>query len=59
MDWPAPVNLRTVRAYLLKEGFQQLWDYTSRKFYGFRAFRLRTRHSLGKLPEPESTHDFF
>jgi len=30
-------NLRTIRAYLLKEAFQQ----------------------LGKLPEPESTHDFF
>ena len=22
-------NLRTVRAYLLKEAFQQLWDYNS------------------------------
>jgi len=22
-------NLKTVRAYLLKEAFQQLWDYTS------------------------------
>ncbi len=118
-------NLRTVRAYLLKEAFQQLWDYNSpawaakflddwcrqtmrsriepmkkiarslrqhrelilnyfraqkllssgvveglnnkakvtmRKSYGFRTFRvleLALYHSLGKLPEPESTHYFF
>jgi transposase len=118
-------NLKTVRAYLLKEAFQQLWDYnapywagefldawcrqvmrsriepmkkiarslrdhrelilnyfraqkmfssgvveglnnkaklTMRKAYGFRTFRtleLALYHSLGKLPEPESTHDFF
>jgi transposase len=118
-------NLRTVRAYLLKEAFQQLWDYNSpgwagkfldewcrqvmrsriepmkkiarslrqhrelilnyfraqkllssgvveglnnkakvtmRKSYGFRTFRcleLALYHSLGKLPEPESAHEFF
>jgi transposase len=118
-------NLRTVRAYLLKEAFQQLWDYNSptwaakfldqwcrqvmrsridpmkkiarsmrqhrelilnyfraqklfssgvveglnnkakvtmRRSYGFRTFRtleLALYHSLGKLPEPESTHEFF
>jgi len=118
-------NLKTVRAYLLKESFQQLWDYNSptwagkfldewcrqvmrsriepmkniartlrkhrelilnyfraqkllssgvveglnnkakvtmRKSYGFRTFRcleLALYHSLGKLPEPESTHEFF
>jgi transposase len=118
-------NLKTVRAYLLKEAFQQLWDYnapywagqfldewcrqvmrsriepmkkiarslrehrelilnyfraqkmfssgvveglnnkaklTMRKAYGFRTFRtleLALYHSLGKLPEPESTHEFF
>ena len=116
-------NLKTVRAYLLKEAFQQLWDYNSpvwagkfldewcrqvisriepmkkiarslrqhrelilnyfraqkllssgvveglnnkakvtmRKSYGFRTFRALERlyHSLGKLPEPESTHEFF
>jgi transposase len=118
-------NLKTVRAYLLKEAFQQLWDYNSpvwagkfldewcrqvmrsqiepmkkiarsmrqhrhlilnyfraqkllssgvveglnnkakvtmRKSYGFRTFRcleLALYHSLGKLPEPKSTHDFF
>jgi transposase len=118
-------NLKTVRAYLLKEAFQQLWDYNSptwaakfldewcrqtmrsriepfkkiarslrqhrelilnyfrahklissgvveglnnkakvtmRKSYGFRTYRvleLALYHSLGKLPEPELTHDFF
>ena len=118
-------NLKTVRAYLLKEAFQQLWEYNSpawaakfldewcrqtmrsriepmkkitrslrehrelilnyfraqklissgvveglnnkakvtmRKSYGFRTYRvleLALYHSLGKLPEPESTHDFF
>ena len=118
-------NLKTAHAYLLKEAFQQLWDYNSpawagkflddwcrqvmrsriepmkkiarslrqhrelilnyfraqkllssgvveglnnkakvtmRKSYGFRTFRcleLALYHSLGKLPEPESTHEFF
>ena len=118
-------NLKTVRAYLLKEAFQQLWEYNSpswagkfldewcrqtmrsrfepmkkiarslrqhrelilnyfraqklissgfvgslnnkakvtmRKPYGFRTYRvleLALCHSLGKLPEPVSTHDFF
>ena len=118
-------NLRTVRAYLLKEDFQQFWRYNSptwagmfldfwcgqtmrsriepmkkiarmlrahrplllnyfrakkefssgvveglnnkakltmRKSYGFRTFRileLALYHSLGKLPEPELTHEFF
>jgi transposase len=118
-------NLKAVRAYLLKEAFQQLWDYNSpawagkfldewcrqtmrsriepmkktarslrthrelilnyfraqkllpsgvveglnnkakvtmRKSCGFRTYReleLALYHSLGKLPEPESTHDFF
>jgi transposase len=118
-------NLKTVRSYLLKEAFQQLWDYNSpawagkflddwcrqvmrsriepmkkiarslrqhrelilnyfraqkllssgviegvnnkakvtmRKSYGFRTFRcleLALYHSLGKLPEPKSTHEFF
>jgi len=33
-----------------------------RKSYGFRTYRVlepALYHSLGKLPEPESTHDFF
>lgn len=118
-------NLKSVRAYLLKEAFQQLWDYNSpawagkfldewcrhvmrsriepmkkiartlrrhrelilnyfhaqkllssgvveglnnkakvtmRRSYGFRTFRaleLALYHTLGKLPEPQSTHEFF
>src|SRR5690349_22279273 len=118
-------DLKTVRAYLLKEAFQQLWDYNSpvwagkfldewcrqtmrsriepfkkiarslrqhrelilnyfraqklissgvveglnnkakvtmRRSYGFRTYRvleLALYHSLGKLPEPELTHEFF
>ena len=118
-------NLQTVRAYLLKEDFQQFWEYNSptwaasfldfwcyqtmrsriepmktiakmlrahrelilnyfkakkqfssgvveglnnkakvtmRKSYGFRTFRiteLALYHSLGKLPEPNLTHEFF
>ena len=118
-------NLATVRAYLLKEEFQQFWEYksagwagkfldawcgqamrsrikpmkkvaemlrahrdlilnyfkarkefssgvveglnnkakvTMRKSYGFRTFRiteLALYHSLGKLPEPKLTHEFF
>jgi transposase len=118
-------NLKTVRAYLLKEAFRQLWDYTSpswagkfldewcrqtmrsriepmkkiarslrphrelilnyfraqkllsgvvveglnnkakvtmRKACGFRTFRvleLALYHSLAKLPEPKTTHEFF
>ena len=118
-------NLKSVRAYLLKEAFQQLWDYNSpawagkfldewcrhvmrsriepmkkiartlrrhrelilnyfhaqkllssgvveglnnkakvtmRRSYGFRTFRaleLALYHTLGKLPEPESPHEFF
>lgn len=33
-----------------------------RRSYGFRTFRcleLALYHLLGKLPEPESTHEFF
>jgi transposase len=118
-------NLRTVRAYLLKEDFQQFWEYispaaagkfldfwcaqtlrsriepmkkvartlrrhrelllnyfkarklfssgiveglnnkakvTMRRSYGFRTFpvlELALYHSLGKLPEPKTTHEFF
>jgi transposase len=118
-------NLQTVRAYLLKEDFQQFWKYNSptwaslfldfwcretmrsriepmkkiaamlrthrelllnyfkakkefssgvveglnnkakltmRKSYGFRTFRiteLALYHALGKLPEPELTHEFY
>jgi hypothetical protein len=53
-----------------REAFQQLWDYSSPVWagklldesYGFRTYRvleLALYQLLGKLPEPESTHDFF
>ena len=44
------------------EGLNNKAKVTMRKSYGFRTFRcleLSLYHSLGKLPEPESTHDFF
>jgi hypothetical protein len=43
------------------EGLNNKAKVTMRKSYGFRTFRtleLALYHSLGKLPEPESTHDF-
>jgi len=44
------------------EGLNNKAILTMRKAYGFRTFRtleLALYHSLAKLPEPESTHDFF
>jgi transposase len=44
------------------EGLNDKAKVTMRKPYGFRTYRvleLAPYHSLGKLPEPESTHDFF
>jgi len=44
------------------EGLNNRAKVTMRKCYGFRTFRcleLALYHSLGKLPEPESTHEFF
>jgi transposase len=44
------------------EGLNNKAKVTMRKSYGFRTFRvleLSLYHALGKLPEPESTHDFF
>ena len=32
--WRTRYNLKTVRAYLLKEAFQQLWDYNSATWAG-------------------------
>jgi hypothetical protein len=43
------------------EGLNNKAKVTMRKSYGFRTFRvteLALYHSLGKLPEPELTHDF-
>jgi transposase len=44
------------------QGLNNKAKVTMRKSYGFRTFRcleLALYHSLGKLPEPESTHEFF
>jgi transposase len=44
------------------EGLNNKAKVTMRKSYGFRIFRcleLAFYHSLGKLSEPESTHEFF
>jgi len=44
------------------EGLNNKAKVTMRNSYGFRTFRaleLALYHSLGKLPEPESTHEFF
>jgi len=44
------------------EGLNNKVKVTMRKSYGFRTFQhleLALYHSLGKLPEPESTHEFF
>jgi transposase len=44
------------------EGLNNKTKVNMRKSYGFRTYRvleLALYHSLGKLPEPEFTHDFF
>ena len=44
------------------EGLNNKAKVTMRRSYGFRTFRileLALCHSLGKLPEPELTHEFF
>jgi transposase len=44
------------------EGLNNKAKVTMRKSCGFRTYRvleLALDHSLGKLPEPVSTHDFF
>jgi transposase len=44
------------------EGLNNKAKVTMRKSYGFRPYRvleLALYHSLGKLPELESAHDFF
>jgi hypothetical protein len=44
------------------EGLNNKAKVTMRKSYGFRTYRvleLAPYDSLGKLPEPVSTHDFF
>jgi transposase len=44
------------------EGLNNKAQVTMRKSYGFRTYpvlELALSHSPGKLPEPDSTHDFF
>ena len=44
------------------EGMNNKANPTMRKSYGFRTYRmleLALYHSLGKLPEPETTREFF
>jgi transposase len=44
------------------EGLNNKAKVTMRRSYGFRTFRileLALYHSLGKLPQPELTHEFF
>jgi len=44
------------------EGLNNTAKVIMRKSYGFRTFRcleLAPYHSLGKLPQPESTHESF
>ena len=44
------------------EGLNNKAKVTMRKSYGFRTFRvteLALYHALGKLPEPELSHEFF
>ena len=44
------------------EGLNNKVKVTMRRSYGLRTYRvleLVLYHSLGKLPEPESTHEFF
>jgi transposase len=44
------------------EGLNNKAKVTMTRSYGFRTFRileLVLYHSLGKLPEPELTHEFF
>jgi len=54
--------LNYFKANGIVEGLNNKAKVTMRKSYGFRTYRvleLALYHSLGKLPEPELTHDFF
>ncbi|MDZ4258066.1 MAG: ISL3 family transposase, partial [Gemmatimonadales bacterium] len=44
------------------EGFNNKAKLTTRKAYGFRTYRaaeVALYHTLGALPVPEATHEFF
>jgi len=54
-------NLRSVKAHLMREDFNNKAKLTMRKAYGFKTFeniQIALFHQLGKLPEPKSTHRF-
>jgi transposase len=66
LSWrPGGLDHRTlapIRAIGVDEGLNNKAKLTMRKSYGFRTFHileLALYHSLGKLPEPELTHEFF
>jgi transposase len=53
---------KLISSGVVVEGLNNKAKVTMRKPYGFRTYRvldLALYHSLGKLPEPVSTHDFF
>ena len=55
-------SLRQHRELILNYFRAQKLLSSMRKSYGFRTFRcleLALYHTVGKLPEPESTHEFF
>ena len=53
-------NLKTVRAYLLKEAFQQFCDYHLPTWDGKLLNEWGRRHrTVRSLIEPEPTHEFF
>ena len=44
------------------EGLNRKAKVTTRKAYGYKTFKMleiALYHSLGALPEPETTHEFF
>jgi hypothetical protein len=58
----APEEVISKIVFICIEGLNNKAKVTMRKSYGFRTYRvleLALYHLLGKLPEPESTHDFF
>ncbi|HWB85486.1 MAG TPA: transposase [Bryobacteraceae bacterium] len=67
LHWHRELALNYFRAgKLISSGVVEVLNnkakLTMRKSYGFRTYRvleLAPYHSLGKLPEPECTHDFF
>jgi hypothetical protein len=62
MRRPEPGKGMLPRPSGVVEGLNNKAKVTMRRSYGFRTFRtleLALYHSLGKLPEPDSTHEFF